>query len=161
MSLCRVFSLLLGEGVCYDQCVLLVKLLAFALFHFVVQGKFACYLRYLWLPIFAFHSPIMKRISFLDVILEGLLVPIEPFNFSFFSITGWGIYLDYCDIEWFALEMDRDHPVVFWDFIQVLHFRLLLTMKATPQSCRLGHYNTCYLELWACRHGNYPMVLSL
>ena len=24
---------------------------------------------------------------------------IEPFNFSFFSITGWGIDLDYCDIE--------------------------------------------------------------
>ena len=28
----------------------------------------------------------------------------EPFNFSFFSITGWGIDLDYCDTEWFALE---------------------------------------------------------
>ena len=31
---------------------------------------------------------------------------IEPFNFSFFSITGWGIDLDYCDVEWFALEKD-------------------------------------------------------
>ena len=29
-----------------------------------------------------------------------------------FSITGWGIDLDYCDIEWFALEMNRDHSVV-------------------------------------------------
>ena len=29
---------------------------------------------------------------------------IAPFNFSFFSITGWGIDLDYCDIELFALE---------------------------------------------------------
>ena len=38
---------------------------------------------------------------------------IEPFNFSFFSITGRGIDLDYCDIEWFALEMSRDHSVVF------------------------------------------------
>ena len=35
------------------------------------------------------------------------------FNFSFFSITGWGIDLDNCDIEWFALEMNRDHSVVF------------------------------------------------
>ena len=26
----------------------------------------------------------------------------EPFNFSFFSITGWDIDLDYCDIEWFV-----------------------------------------------------------
>ena len=37
----------------------------------------------------------------------------EPFNFSFFSVTGWGIGLDYCDIEWFALEMNRDHAVIF------------------------------------------------
>ena len=31
------------------------------------------------------------------------IIFIEPFNFSFFSITGWGMDLDYCDIEWFAL----------------------------------------------------------
>ena len=37
----------------------------------------------------------------------------EQFNFSFFSITGWGIGLDYCDIEWFALETKRDHSVIF------------------------------------------------
>ena len=36
--------------------------------------------------------------------LEGLIVFIEPFNFSFFSITGSGMDLDYCDVEWFALE---------------------------------------------------------
>ena len=33
--------------------------------------------------------------------------------FSFFSITGWGIDLDYCDIEWFVLETKRDHSVIF------------------------------------------------
>ena len=38
---------------------------------------------------------------------------IEPFNFSFFSITGWGIDLEYCNIEWFALETNRDHSVGF------------------------------------------------
>ena len=37
----------------------------------------------------------------------------EPFNFSFFSVTGQGIDLDCCDTEWFALEMNRDHSVVF------------------------------------------------
>ena len=36
-----------------------------------------------------------------------------PFNFSFFGISGWGIDLNYCDIEWFALEVNRDHSVVF------------------------------------------------
>ena len=37
----------------------------------------------------------------------------EPFSFSFFSVTGWGIGLDYCDIEWFALETNRDHSIIF------------------------------------------------
>ena len=26
---------------------------------------------------------------------------------------GWGIDLDNCDIEWFALETNRDHSVIF------------------------------------------------
>ena len=47
------------------------------------------------------------------LVLEGLVVFIEPFNFSFLSITGWGIDLDYCDIEWFALEINRDHSIFF------------------------------------------------
>ena len=38
---------------------------------------------------------------------------VHTFNFSFFSITGLGIDLDYCDIEWFAWEMNRDHSVIF------------------------------------------------
>ena len=37
----------------------------------------------------------------------------EPPNSSFFSTTGWGIDLNYYDIEWFALEMNRDHSVIF------------------------------------------------
>ena len=38
---------------------------------------------------------------------------IELFSFSLFSISGWSIDLDYCDIELFALETNRDHSVVF------------------------------------------------
>ena len=38
---------------------------------------------------------------------------IESFNFSFLGISGWGMDLDYCDIEWFALETSRDHFVIF------------------------------------------------
>ena len=38
---------------------------------------------------------------------------IEPFNFSFFRVTAQGIDLDYCDLELFALEMNRDHSVIF------------------------------------------------
>ena len=31
---------------------------------------------------------------------------------NFFGISGRGIDLDYRDIEWFALETNRDHSVV-------------------------------------------------
>ena len=42
-----------------------------------------------------------------------LCVFMELFSFTFFSISGWLIDLDYSDVEWFALEMNRDHSVVF------------------------------------------------
>ena len=45
--------------------------------------------------------------------LEGLVDLQKTIYFSFFGISGWGIDLDYCDIEWFALETNRDHSVVF------------------------------------------------
>ena len=47
------------------------------------------------------------------LVLEGLVGLRELFNFSFFSITGQGTDLDYCDIEWFVLETNRDHSVIF------------------------------------------------
>ena len=47
------------------------------------------------------------------LVLEGLVGHQELFNFSFFGISGWSIDLDYCDIEWFALEMNKDHSVVY------------------------------------------------
>ena len=56
----------------------------------------------------------MKRTSFLGVSSRNSYsVFIEPFNFIFFNITGQGIDLDYCNIEQFALQMNRDHSVVF------------------------------------------------
>ena len=46
-------------------------------------------------------------------ILKGLVGLHRTFQLSFFSVTGWGIDLGYCDIECFALEMNRDHSVLF------------------------------------------------
>ena len=60
-------------------------------------------------------------------------------NFSFFSIAGWGIDLDYCDIEWFALEMNRDHSVVFeTDWFQI--------GKGVRQGCILS---PCLINFYA------------
>ena len=46
------------------------------------------------------------------LVLESVIGLIEPFNCSFFSVTGQSIDLDYGDIEWFALEMNRDHSLL-------------------------------------------------
>ena len=48
--------------------------------------------------------------------LEGHVGLHRLFNFSFFPLVIGVIgviVLDYCDIEWFALEMNRDHSVFF------------------------------------------------
>ena len=37
----------------------------------------------------------------------------ELVNFISFSISGWDINLDCCVAEWFALETNQDHSVVF------------------------------------------------
>ena len=42
-----------------------------------------------------------------------MYIIIESFNFSFFSISGWSIDLDYYDIESFTLGMNREHSVIF------------------------------------------------
>ena len=47
------------------------------------------------------------------LVLKHLVGLHRTVQFSFFSVAGWGIGLDYCDIEWFALETNRDHSVVF------------------------------------------------
>ena len=47
------------------------------------------------------------------LVLEGLVGLHRTIQLSFFSITGRGIDLDYCDIEWLALEMNRYHSVIF------------------------------------------------
>ena len=47
------------------------------------------------------------------LVLKGLVGLRRTIQQQLLSITGWGIDLDYCDIEWFASEMNRDHSVVF------------------------------------------------
>ena len=54
----------------------------------------------------------VKRTPFLVLVLEGVVF-IELVNLSLSDISGWGIDSDYCDIEWVALDMNRDHSVFF------------------------------------------------
>ena len=49
------------------------------------------------------------------LVLEGLVGLHRTVQLQLLQrkVTGWGIDLDYCDIEWFALETNRDHSVIF------------------------------------------------
>ena len=55
----------------------------------------------------------MKVHIFLELILEGLVGPHRTIQLQLFWQSDWGIDLDYCDIEWFAFKMNRDHSVIF------------------------------------------------
>ena len=62
----------------------------------------------------------MKRTYFLVLVLEDLIGIHRIIQFHLLwhywlahTPTSWGIDLDYCDVEWLALEMNRDHPVIF------------------------------------------------
>ena len=47
------------------------------------------------------------------LVLEGLVGLHPTIQLQLIQITVWGIDLDHCDIVWFALEMNRDHSVIF------------------------------------------------
>ena len=113
-------------------------LLAVALLHSIFQGQICLYSRCFLTSYFCIPFPYNEKGICLGVlVLTGLVDLHRIIQLQLFSITGWGIDLDFHDIEWFALEMNRDHSVIlfvclFVFCIQVLQFGLLLTMMATP-----------------------------
>ena len=47
------------------------------------------------------------------LVLKGLVCLHRTVQLQLLSVTGWGVDLDCCDIEWFALERISDHSVGF------------------------------------------------
>ena len=47
------------------------------------------------------------------LVLKGLVGLHRTIQLQLLCITGQGIDLDCYDIEWFALEMNKDHSVIF------------------------------------------------
>ena len=74
----------------------------------------------------------MKRTSFLGVNSKGLIGLHRTVQFQFLHHYWLGIALDECDIVWFALEMNRDHSVIFETAPSIAFWTLLMTMMATP-----------------------------
>ena len=55
----------------------------------------------------------MKTTSFLVFVLEGLVGLYRTVQLQLLQHYWSGHRLDYCDIEWFALETNRNHSIVF------------------------------------------------
>ena len=47
------------------------------------------------------------------LVLKGLVGIHRTIQLQLLQGCCQGIDLDYCDIEWFAVEMNRDHSVIF------------------------------------------------
>ena len=115
MSMCRVFSCVVGRGCLLSPVRSLGKiLLAFALLHSAFQGH-SCLLLQVFLDFLLLHSSLLwwKGHLFWVLFLKGLVGLHRTIQIQLLQHTGWGIGLDYCGIEWFILEMNRDHFVVF------------------------------------------------
>ena len=122
---CVEFSLvLLEESVWYDQCILGKTLLAFDMLHFVLQGQICLLLQVSLDFLFLNQSLVMKRTSLLGVSSRGLLglhrtVQLQlPQHYLSGHSLGLLWYWMVC------LVKEQRSFCLFWDCIQVLHFRL-------------------------------------
>ena len=108
--------MLLKEGVCYDQCVLLAKLLDFVLLHVVLQGQ-TCLLLQVSLDFLLLHASLIwwkGHLFFFGVSARRSCSSSQNHStLASSALVVGGIDLDYCDTEWFVLEMNQDHSVVF------------------------------------------------
>ena len=116
---------LLEDGVCYDQCVLLTKLLAFALLHFVLQG-WVCLLLQVSLDFLLLHSSPLywKGHLFVVLVLEGLIGLHRNVQLQLLPRYWLGHKLG---LLWYwivHLGNKQRSFCHFWDCTQVLHFRL-------------------------------------
>ena len=55
----------------------------------------------------------MKRTFFWVLVLEGLVGLHRTVQLQLLQRYWLGLGLDYCDVEWFVLETNRDHSVIF------------------------------------------------
>ena len=89
-------------------------LLAFALLHSVLQGQI-CLLLQVFLDFLLLHSSSLERKGhlFWVLVLKNPVGLHRTVQLQLLQHYWLGIGLDYRDIEWLALEMNRDHSVIF------------------------------------------------
>ena len=106
---------LLEEGVCYDQCVLLAKLYyPLPCFILYSKAKFAYYSRYFLIPYFCIPVPYnVKDIFFGVLVLEGLAGLHRTIQLQLLQHYWLGHRLGLLWYWMVCLEMSRDHSVIF------------------------------------------------
>ena len=126
MSMCRVFSCIVGRGcLLWPVCSLDKTLLASALLHSVLQGQI-CLLLQVFLDFLLLHSSPLwwKGHLFWVLVLKVLSVFIEPFQLQLLQRYWLGHRLG---LPWYWMVCPGNEQrsfCRFWDCIQVLHFRL-------------------------------------
>ena len=113
MSMYRVFSCIVGRGCVLWPVHSFGKTVNLCPAYFYTSGQ-TCLLLQAFPDFLLLHSSPLQWNGhlFWVLIVEGLISLIDQLNFSFFSITGQGIDLDYRNTEWFALKTNRDHSVI-------------------------------------------------
>ena len=134
MSMCRVFSCVVGRGcLLWPECSLVKTLLAFALLHSVLQGQICLLLQVFLTSCFCIPVPYNEKdIFFWVLVLVGLR---RPFQLQLLQRYWLGHRLGLLWYWMVCLGNEQRSFCRFWDCIQVLHFGLLLTMMATPVDC--------------------------
>ena len=126
MSMCRVFSCVVGRGcLLWPVCSFGKTLLAFVLLHFVLQGQFAFYSRCFLTSYFCIPVPYNKKnILFWVLVLEGLVGLHRTVQFQLLQYYWLGHRLGLLWYWMVCLGNEQRLYCHFWDCIQVLHFRL-------------------------------------
>ena len=116
MSMCRVLSCAVGRGcLLWPVCFLGKTLLVFAASFRIPRPNLPVTPGVSLLPTFAFQSSMIKRTFFFFWCSRRSCRSSQSCSTSASSalLVGALLWLYYCDIEWFALEMNRDHSVIF------------------------------------------------
>ena len=114
MFMCRVFSCVVGRGCLLWPVCSLGKILLFTLLHSILQGQI-CLLFQVFLDFLLLHSSPLewKGQLYWVLVRKGLESLHKTIQRQLLQHYWLGHRLELTDIEWFALERNRDHSVVF------------------------------------------------
>ena len=140
MSMCRVFSCVVGRGCLLYQCVLLTESISLCPASFCIpRPNLPVTPGISWLPTFTFQSPIMKRTYFLVLVLEGLVGLHRTIQLQLLQHYWLGHRLG---LLWYWMVCLENKQEIILSFLRLhpstaFHTHLL-TMMATPFLLRVS-----------------------